>query len=48
MKTILDLSSTKALSYFMEPGNYCTLELPVYINFKPVLDFVGKTVGDSI
>lgn len=47
MKTILDLSSTKALSYFMEPGNYCTLELPVYINFKPVLDFVGKTVGDT-
>lgn len=31
----------------MEPGNYCTLELPVYINFKPVLDFVGKTVGDT-
>ena len=31
----------------MEPGNYCTLEFPVYINFKPVLDFVGKTVGDT-
>ena len=44
MKTVLDLSSTKAFRYFMEPGNYCTQELPVYINFKPVLDFVEKTL----
>lgn len=47
-KTILELSSTKARNYFMEAGNYCTLELPVYINFKPVLDYVEKTVGDTI
>ena len=44
MKTVLDLSSTKAFRYFMEPGNYCTQELPVYINFKPVLSFVEKTL----
>lgn len=44
MKTVLDLSSTKAFRYFMEPGNYSTQELPVYINFKPVLDFVEKTL----
>ena len=44
MKTVLDLSSTKAFRYFMEPGNYCTQELPVYINFKPVLSFVERTL----
>lgn len=42
MKTILDLPAHQAFRYFMEPGNYCTQELPVYINFKPVLDFVEK------
>lgn len=47
-KTILELSSAKARTYFMEAGNYCTLELPVYINFKPVLDYVEKTVGDTV
>lgn len=46
MKTILDLSSAKAFRYFMERENYCTQELPVYINFKPVLDFVEKTLED--
>ena len=44
MKTILGLSSAKAFRYFMERENYCTQELPVYINFKPVLDFVEKTL----
>ncbi|SEF84060.1 hypothetical protein SAMN05216354_1833 [Xylanibacter ruminicola] len=44
MKTILDLSSEKAFRYFMERENYCTQELPVYINFKPVLDFMEKTL----
>jgi hypothetical protein len=47
MNTVLELSSTKALHYFMEPANYCTLELPVYINFAPVLLYVEKTVGDA-
>lgn len=47
MKTILELSGVKAYQYFMEPENYCSLELPCYINFKPVLDYVEKKVGDN-
>lgn len=47
MKTVLELSSSEARKYFMEPKNYCTLDLPDYINFKPVLDYVEKTVGDT-
>lgn len=47
MKTILDLSSTKARQYFMESQNYCTMQLPVYIDFKPVLDYVQKSIGNK-
>lgn len=46
MNTVLDLSPVKAYQYFMEPENYCSLELPCYINFKPVLDYVEKKVGE--
>ncbi len=45
MTSVLDLSSEKAFRYFMEPENYCTLELPKYISFQPVLDFVEQIVG---
>ena len=44
MQTVLDLSYSKARKYFLESQNYCNLQLPVYIDFKPVLDYVQKTV----
>ena len=47
MKTVLDLTAPKAYQYFMEPKNYCSQDLPEYINFKPVLDFIEKTVGEA-
>ncbi len=47
MKTVLELTSPEARRFFMDPKNYCTLELPEYVNFKPVLDYVEKTVGDA-
>ena len=47
MKTVLELTSPEARRFFMEPKNYCTLDLPDYVNFKPVLDYVEKTVGDT-
>ena len=46
MKTILDLSYTKARQYFMESQNYCSMQLPVYIDFKPVLDYVQTIIGN--
>lgn len=45
MKTVLDLSTTKALDYFLQPTNYSTLSLPVYFNFNKILDFVKNKVG---
>lgn len=46
MKTILEVSEVKAYRYFMEPENYCSLDFPRYINFKPILDYVEKRIGN--
>lgn len=43
----MELTSPEARKYFMEPKNYCTLDLPEYVDFKPVLDYVEATVGDT-
>lgn len=34
MKSILELSEVKARKYFMESTNYCSLDLPKYIDFS--------------
>lgn len=47
VRTVLDLRDAEAKAYFMEPKNYCYLDLPDYVDFKPVLDYVEKTVGDT-
>lgn len=46
MKTILNLSYIKARQYFMESQNYCNMQLPVYVDFRPVLDYVQKVIGN--
>lgn len=46
MRTILDLSYIKARRYFLESQNYCNMQLPVYIDFKPILDYV-QTIVDT-
>lgn len=45
MKSILELSEVKAYRYFMESSNYCSLDLPKYINFSKVLTYVEEKVG---
>ena len=45
MKSILELSGVKAYRYFMESSNYCSLDLPKYINFSKVLTYVEEKVG---
>ena len=34
MKAILELSEVKAYRYFMDSSNYCSLDLPKYIDFS--------------
>lgn len=45
MKSILELSEVKAYKYFMESSNYCSLDLPKYIDFSKVLTYVEEKVG---
>ena len=45
MKSILELSEVKARRYFMESPNYCSLDLPRYIDFSKVLTYVEGKVG---
>lgn len=47
MKTILELSYTKARQYFLESQNYCNMQFPIYIDFKPVIAYVQNTVGNK-
>lgn len=45
MRTVLDLSGEEALSYFMEPQNFCSLVLPPYIDFSQILEFAKTKIG---
>ena len=45
MKSILELSEVKAYRYFMESSNFCSLDLPKYIDFSKVLTYVEEKVG---
>lgn len=45
--TILELSNEEARKYFLEAKNYCTLGLPEYINFQPLLDDLDKQMSLS-
>ena len=46
--TILELSSNDAHDYFMQPANYCTLSLPKYIDFDPILKYVQNTIKEAV
>lgn len=45
MKTVLELTNKKALNFFMDAENYCSLSLPEYFNLQPILNYVQKTIG---
>lgn len=45
MKTVLELSTAKALDYFLQSSNYSTIAFPIYFDFKNVLDFVKTKIG---
>lgn len=45
MQTVLSLTPEKARDYFMSAEQYCSITLPSYINFQPILDYVKATIG---
>lgn len=42
---ILSLSASDALDFFLSASQYCSIELPKYFDFGPVLQHVRKQVG---
>lgn len=47
MKDILELDNKQARKYLMESENFCSIPLPTYFNFKPLLDFVKTKVQNK-
>ena len=43
--SIIELNGKEAREYLLLSSSYCTLNLPDYIDFTPVLSFVKDTVG---
>jgi RNA-directed DNA polymerase len=46
-KNVLMLSSQEAFDFFMNAGRYCTFELPTYLDFQPILDFVKNKIKNK-
>ena len=44
-KTVLDLSAKEAMDFFMDKESYCTLSLPKYFDFAPLLKYVKGAIG---
>lgn len=44
---ILTLGHKDAFNFFLTSNNYCSTELPVYISFEKILDYVRKSVGEK-
>jgi RNA-directed DNA polymerase len=43
--TVLELSAKDARKYFLEPSNYCNIELPNYFQFGKLLKQVAKVLN---
>lgn len=42
MKTIFDLNSTEARKFFLKKESYCSIQLPEYFDFQPLLDALAQ------
>ena len=42
MKTILDLNCTEACKFFLKKESYCSIQLPEYFDFQPLLDVLAQ------
>lgn len=46
-KTILDCSCDEAREYFLQASKFCTIDLPKYIDFQPLLTRLEATIGKN-
>ena len=47
MKTILELSNLEAKSFFLKQKAYCSIDMPQYFDFQPLLDRLVIAIGDK-
>lgn len=43
-KTILELSNEEARDFFLQSSKFCTLDLPKYFDFQPILSELGDVL----
>lgn len=44
---VTELSAEEAKAFFLRPDCYCTINLPIYFNFKDLLLKLSKAIGNS-
>jgi len=44
-QSVLQLSNEEARRYFLRAGRYCTIPLPGYFDFQPLLNALNKEIG---
>ena len=44
-RTVLDLSVAEARRYFLHASRYCTIKLPAYFDFQPLLNALDEIIG---
>lgn len=47
MKTILEISNTEAKAFFLTQKAYCSIDLPAYFDFQPLLNNLSSIIGDK-
>jgi len=48
MKSILELTSIEAKEFLLKQENYCSIDLPVYFSFQPLLDTVSVAIDNKL
>lgn len=46
-KTILELTNDQARNYFLQASRYCTIDLPKYFDFQPLLTTLEQQIGNK-
>ena len=44
-KTVLELSNEEARRYFLQASRFCTIPLPKYFDFQPLLNALDRAIG---
>ena len=44
-ETILSLTNEEARTYFLQASKFCTIQLPKYFDFQPLLTTLEKQIG---